>query len=369
MIVVEKVEDPGRFAAMRGEWDDLLTASDSASVFLSWEWMNTWWKHLAEDRRLNLLALRRDGELVALAPLALRSARWRRLLPFTALEFLGTGTVGSDYLDLLVRRDCERPALDVLAQHLADSGLMLELSRVNRNGAHASALARGLTQRGWVYTLSATDVCPYVDLTGLDWDSYLAGLGPSHRYNVRRRLRKLRQRWRVRFERAEREEQRHEAFQHLVRLHRLRWHELGQPGAFPDDALLALHEEFTRLALGRGWLRLFVLSADDQPVAALYGLRYGGAFHFYQSGFDPQWRKHSVGLVTMALTIRHAQEEGAASFDFLRGDEAYKALWTHRHRELIRLDLFPPSARGALCRQTMDLRWSLKRGLAHLQGD
>jgi CelD/BcsL family acetyltransferase involved in cellulose biosynthesis len=366
-LAVETVDHAGHFAALRDEWDGLLAASASASVFLSWEWMHTWWKHLAGDRRLHLLALRRRGELVAIAPLARRSARWRRLLPFPALEFLGTGSVGSDYLDLLVHRDCELPALEALAQHLADSDLVLELPRVNRHGAHASALARHLNQSGWVHTISATDVCPYIDLTGQDWESYLAHLGPSHRYNVRRRLRNLNRRGRVRLERAEREEQRQVAFRHLVRLHRLRWHELGRPGVFPNDALLAFHEEFTHLALQRGWLRLFVLSVDDRPVAALYGLRYGSAFHFYQSGFDPEWRKHSVGLVTMALVIRHALEEGATTFDFLRGDEAYKSLWTHTHRELIRLDLFPPSTRGALCRQTMDLRWSLKRGLAHLR--
>ena len=65
----------------------------------------------------------------------------------------------------------------------------------------------------------------------------------------------------------------------------------------------------------------------------------------------------------MALAVRHAIEEGAATFDFLRGDEPYKSLWTHTHRELARIDLFPPTMRGALCRQAMDLRGSLKRGL------
>ena len=366
MIVVEKIEDPGRFAALRHDWDGVLADSASDSVFLTWEWMHTWWKHLAEDRRLHLLALWRGTELVALAPLALRSARWRRLLPFRALEFLGAGSVGSDYLDVLVRRGWETQALGALARYLKEHSAVLELSRVKRAGAHAGQLARALQPSGWIHTLSATDVCPYIDLTGLDWASYLARLGPSHRYNVRRRLRKLNQRWRVRLERTESEAQRHAALLELVRLHQLRWRELGQPGVFPDRALVAFHDEFSQLALERGWLRLFVLTADDQPVAGLYGLRYRDTFLFYQSGFDPAWRRHSVGLITMALAIRHAIEEGAATFDFLRGDEAYKALWTHTHRELVRIDLFPPTVRGALCRQAMDLRGSLKRGFTQV---
>jgi len=363
MIVIEKIEDPDRFAQLREEWDRVLGDCATGGVFLTWEWMHTWWKHLAEDRRLHLLALRRDGELLALAPLAQRSARWRRLLPFRALEFLGTGSVGSDYLDVLVRRGCERPALGALAGHLAEHGGVLELARVNRAGGHAAELARMLQPSGWSHTVTTTDVCPYIDLSAADWDGYLARLGPSHRYNVRRRLRKLGQRFRVRLECAASEDQRHAALMELVRLHQMRWHELGQPGVFPNEPLVAFHEEFSGLALRRGWLRLFVLTVDDQPVAALYGLRYRDTFHFYQSGFDPAWRRHSVGLVTMALAIRHAIGEGATTFDFLRGDEPYKSLWTHTHRELVRIDLFPPTVRGALCRQTMDLRGSLKRGL------
>lgn len=364
MVVVEKIEDPVRFAALRHDWSRVLADSASDGVFLTWEWMHTWWKHLAGDRHLHLLALWQGSELVGLAPLALRTARWRRLLPFPALEFLGTGSVGSDYLDVVVRRGWEPQALGALARYLAQHGAVLELARVNGAGAQAAALARALKPSGWSHSLHVTDVCPYIDLAGLDWAGFLARLGPSHRYNVRRRLRKLNQRCRVRLECAGSEDQRHAALRELVRLHCLRWHELGQPGVFPDEALVAFHEEFSRLALERGWLRLFVLTADEQPVAALYGLRYRDTFHFYQSGFDPAWRKHSVGLVTMALAIRHAIEEGAARFDFLRGDEPYKALWAHAHRELVRVDLFPPTVRGALCRQAMDLRGSLKRGLA-----
>ena len=34
-------------------------------------------------------------------------------------------------------------------------------------------------------------MCPFIDLTGHSWDSYLDDLGPAHRYNFRRRLRNL----------------------------------------------------------------------------------------------------------------------------------------------------------------------------------
>ena len=102
------------------------------------------------------------------------------------------------------------------------------------------------------------------------------------------------------------------------------------------------------MALARGWLRLFVLRLNGKPAASLYGFRYNGVFYFYQSGFDPAYRKHSVGLVTMALTIKAALEEGAEECDLLHGGEEYKFHWTHAVREIGQLVVYPTRVGGTL---------------------
>lgn len=361
MIEIEKIEESARFEAIRSEWNELLKSSVSDCLFLTWEWLYTWWKHLREDRRLHIVAVRRDAKLIAIAPLALRPYRLRRLLPFSALEFLGTGSVGSDYLDILIRRGQEPQALAALAGHLAEGKRMLEFSQVKESSAHALDLALRLTQRGWGSHRIATDLCPFLDLAGHSWNSFLASLGSAHRYNLRRRLKGLGKRWEIDFQRVQSEQQRTEALRVLVALHGLCWRQRGSAGAFNTSALLAFHEELSRLALRYGWLRLYVLRLDGEPAAALYGFNYNGVFYFYQSGFDPDFRRHSVGLVTMGLAIKSAIEEGARVYDFLRGDESYKALWTQQERELVRLELYPPNARGALYRQAMELRYGIKR--------
>ena len=88
------------------------------------------------------------------------------------------------------------------------------------------------------------------------------------------------------------------------------------------------------MALARDWLRLFVLRLDGKPAASLYGINYNGVFYFYQSGFDPDYGNHSVGLVTMALAIKAAIEEGAEEYDLLHGDERYKFHWAQELREI-----------------------------------
>ncbi len=366
--MVERIEEPEAFEALREEWNELLEASASNCLFLTWEWLHTWWTRLAEGRRLCILAVRCGQELSAIAPLARRTPAPARLLPFPALQFLGTGTVGSDYLDVIARRGREEEAVSALAAYLAREGLTLELGQLKR-GSCAAALAARLGQHGWLASDATTNVCPFITLAGHSWPSYLASLGPAHRYNFQRRLRNLQRQYDVRFEAARSEEERRAALALLVRLHNMRWQERGGSEAFQSPALLSFYDEVSRLALTRGWLRLFLLRLDGTSVAALHGYRYHRTFYFYQSGFDPRHAKQSVGLVTMGLAIQHAIEEGAEEYDFLHGDEAYKAHWAREARELGRLEVYPPGRRGLLYRRVTGLSRTSRKAARRLLGD
>jgi CelD/BcsL family acetyltransferase involved in cellulose biosynthesis len=101
---------------------------------------------------------------------------------------------------------------------------------------------------------------------------------------------------------------------------------------------------------------MFVLRLNDLPAAVLYCVRYSETLYFYQSGFDPDYNKYSIGLVALGLSIKNAIEEGAFEYDMLHGDEEYKFHWARSARRLIRLELHPPNARGLLCRGARAVR-------------
>lgn len=348
-LTVDVVDDDARFAALAGEWEVLLRASRARCLFLTWEWLHTWWRHLGSRHRLSVLAVREGGTLVAIAPFAV-SRRRPALSPLAAVEFLGSGDVGSDYLDLICAPGREEPVLDALVDHLERRRAFLRLRRLEPSSALAAHLAGRLRTAGWSVARSAPEVCPYIPLDGHTWDSYLAGLGAQHRYNVRRRLRNL-ERAGARFERVDSEEGRREVFPALVALHNARWSGRGGSEAFHHRGLVAFHDELSRIALARGWLRLFALRLEGRVVAALYGFLYEGRFSFYQAGFDPGQGRLSLGLAAMGLAIKSAIEEGARSYDMLHGDEPYKFLWCREARELAQLELYPRTAAGGLARR------------------
>src|SRR5207247_1240374 len=111
------------FLSLRHEWDSLLESSASDCVFLTHGWLSTWWRHMADDRGLSIFTLRDGGQLIGILPVAERAAQYARMMP-RVLEFLGSGVVGSDYLDAIVARGREREVMAVFADHLNQRGRM-----------------------------------------------------------------------------------------------------------------------------------------------------------------------------------------------------------------------------------------------------
>jgi len=355
LLTTERIADGAAFELLRPEWDEILRASDSNCVFLTWEWLYTWWKHLAEDRQLFILAVRRGSELVALAPFCFRPRSLSRGRLFPVLEFLGSGFVGSDYLDVIVRKGNSGEACRALISYLSARQLPLKCTNVKKGESMAARLLEGLTEKSWAVAETQTNVCPFIPLADSTWESYLAGLSTEHRYNFNRKWRRLKRDYEVCFEQVRSGEHCREAIDLLITQHNMRWQDRGGSDAFHTAGLVSFHREWTQLALNRGWLRLYLLRLNTNPAASLYGFLYGGVFYFYQSGFDSAYKHVSVGLVTMGLAIQDAIGESAEEYDLLHGDEAYKSHWCRHSRDLVRLESFPPSAFGTVCRLSVEL--------------
>ncbi len=360
-LSVETIDDSSRFAELRLEWADLLESSASQCLFLTWEWLHNWWKHLAADRRLSILAVRCGSQLAALAPFGVRPPSLSRRRLFSVQEFLGGGSAGSDYLDFIVRRGCEPEALQALCSCLAAERPMLDWAQLKRGDCFASGVASMLVEEGWRIAETRTNTCPFILLASESWESYLATLGAEHRYNFTRKWKRLNRDYLVELEQVRTEAQCRESIDLVMTLHNRRWRDRGGSDAFHTRGLVEFHQEFSQVALARGWLRLYVLRLNGKPAAALYGFLYNRTFYFYQSGFDATYDKYSVGLVTMGLAIQRAIEEGAREFDLLHGDEAYKSHWSNGSRELGRLELYPPGSLGWMCRSSVKLELASRR--------
>jgi CelD/BcsL family acetyltransferase involved in cellulose biosynthesis len=360
MIKTTVIDNTQEFVDLHDAWSTLVNSSASDCVFLTHEWLFTWWKHMSGGRDLSIIVVRDDDKLIGILPLVRRAAQYARMMPRVA-EFLGSGVIGSDYLDAIIEKGREPEVLAEFGRELNDWGVMLQLTQLRTQNCIVAALPRVLGQERWIASDTKINVCPFIDLRNHTWESYLASLSSSQRYSFNRKLRALQKAFTVRIDLLENETDAPRGLELVIDLHRKRWGSRGLSEAFQTDEFTAFHQEFTSVAAKRGWLRFIILNLDNSARAAIYGLRYGSAFYFYQSGFDPMYRKQSVGLVVMGLAIKQAIDEGCSEYDLLHGEEEYKFHWARELRDLGRIELYPPHARGRIYKRAIHFNRAARR--------
>src|SRR5262249_42830753 len=116
-------------------------------------------------------------------------------------------------------------------------------------------------------------------------------------------------------------------FKLLVDLHQRRRESFGEAGCFASPRFVQFHREAARRLLAGGRLRMAWLEVDGPPGAAEDQVLGDGGGYAYQSGNDPDALACEPGRLITITTLRKAIDEGRHAFDFLRGDEIYKAHW------------------------------------------
>lgn len=320
------LEGPGFLESLGAEWDDLVAHAPTATPFQLRAWQASWWRFFGAGKRALALEAREGRDLVGLFPLTLSRGPWR------ALRAMGTGP--SDYLHPLVRGGYESSVADALDSELRGfrGADLLDLGCL-REDLPLGGLATQDQARCLVLDLPPT------------YDAFLATLGKSLRYDVRR-LDKAP----FKDGKATIETNPPDGLDILFDLHRARWRAKRLPGAFVGR-LVPFQRAWTaaaQTAAGGDAVRLSVLRVESKPVGALYAMAVGRQVFYYQAGFAPAEGSISPGTLLVAHTIRRAVEEGATRFDFLRGDEEYKRRWKPQHAYADRRAVVPLTARGRL---------------------
>ena len=296
------------FSALESRRDDWTRVAErSRNIFATWEWAATWWDHYGADGEPAFRACRRaDGEVFAILPLYVVRRRGLRLL-----RFVGHGP--GDVLGPICGEG------DGPAAGAALAGVLVEQPR-RWHLFLGERLPRGPVAEAIGGERMQTEANPYLEIAGKSWDDFSAGLSKKLRGNLRRSARRLEEEHEVRYRLCDEPARLDADLDTLLRLHAARW---GRDGVFEGQAG-AFHRDFAHRALAAGWLRLWLMEVDGQPVAAWYGFRFGGVDFFYQSGRDRTWDQHSVGSQLLLHTIRSAFDDGMQRYAFLRGDEPYK---------------------------------------------
>lgn len=331
-MIIEVIDDLETFARLKGNWDAVYDADPEAQFFLSWDWLSQWIGHL--NGPWFVLAAKANAaasQYVAFFPLKLKTKERAAGVGFYD-EISMVGNYAADYTGFICSPEHQDNAIPAFAQHLKRMNwAQLRLEYLSASNRRVELFLRAFPGKNFVTReiakINKTDnidncICPAVSLPN-DWDAYLnERLSTNSRQKARRFLRQLDNSSELRITHATTDTIERD-LKILIEYWAAQW---GARKGNRLQSIVNMNYSMLRRCAERGLLFLPVLWKNDTPLGALASFidPRKKSLLFYLGGRNESFNNPPPGFLLHAYSIRYAIGAGIVTYDFLRGNEAYK---------------------------------------------
>lgn len=330
MADVIEVNDIPSLRSYHLAWTALHAQTPRASYFQTLEWLENYWKHCGDGKRLRVLVVVASGRPIGIVPLV-ELTESTKLGPVRVLTY-PLDNWGPWYGPIGLHQTA---TLAVAMKHLARTPRTWDVF-APRWTAHKTD-DRGRTERamrlaGFSAILEDDQSTSVIDLKYFaDWDAYLGSRTAKVRHEVRRQRRRLTREHQVEFVRHRPESLRHgdgdprwDLYRDSVLIAEQSWQAVSRTGntlchGAVAEQLADAHEHAARL----GMIDMSVLYVDGKPASYYYGYCCHGEVLGLRTGFDPKVAT-GAGAVLLGMVIEDSLARGDRRIDLGVGPETYK---------------------------------------------
>lgn len=320
---VAKINTIDSFKALQPVWNDLVEAGQHPNVFLTFEWLFSWWETFGSLHELYILVVSHDEQIIGVAPLMLSDQGGGG----TKVQFIGTPD--SDYSNFLSSRPGETTAaiLDYLMDHRNDWN-QIDLHQISARSSTVEHTKAFFGSNGANNIFGPGETC----------HSFVYELGDDKRESFALRRNKT-MKWSINFfkksgslslEEHKTAEGIEPWLDRMFHYHIVRWRNTLTPSKLTNER----NRCFYRSVLGRlatnQQVSLLVLKHDDLPIAFQFNFCYRGSVYIYTLAHNIHFRRQSPGKIMNHLASQHYIQRGYDELDFTRGSETYKGSLTNQ---------------------------------------
>lgn len=348
MAHVVEVNDIEELSQYRLLWNSLFQSTPNASFFLTFDWLDTYWRHFGHDQKLKVLVVYAAGEPVGILPLCVRREKYRlataRVLTYP-LDNWGTwyGPIGPN------------PSTTLMAamQHLRSTPRdwdMIELRWVSDDATQGGKTARALRVAGLLSEKQEYASTSIVDLPAT-WDAFLALKSHSLRRQFRRTLRDAFESGAAEFVRhrpapaaAGDGDPRWDLYDQCVAVAESSWQSSVVHGnTLTHERVRDYFRDAHASAARVGMVDVNLLLVDGRPAAFLYGYHFRGNIAALRTGYDASIGG-GIGSALLIQSVKDSCERGDQSIDFGPGEREHKRRLRTRIEPTYRLTYSPLSS-------------------------
>lgn len=319
MLRVQEIKDIVNLAYYRDDWTRLLAACPDGDLFQTFEWVSTWIEEFWRHGPIRFLLVWNGTQLAGLAPFLLDDTGELWCSPALVLPInphaRRTGILHDGRVEEVV---------NAILRYLRTTGSLVKLILphvVERSGL-AKVMAEAARGTGMSTVIKADGGSPIV-LIREDWESYLLTRSDHFRSGLGRKRRKLERAGRAKFVIADAPEALDRALNAVLHVERNSWKQTAGTSFTAERGLARFYHRLARRCAQQGWLRVYLLYVDGQPIAHIYGTAYRNRYYALKTAYDRSYAAYSPGAVLFGFALRDAFAQQYEMFDFL----GYQSRW------------------------------------------
>ncbi len=281
------------------------------SIFSLPVWMEAWWQVFGRGSEFMLAVISHKGTEIGIAPLKIKNKK---------ASFIGDSAV-CDYLDFIIKKGEEAIFFKSLLDELKKRGIIsLELEALRYDSAVIRYLKGIAEERGFSVNYQKENVSVILDLPE-NWQDYVDSLSSKQRHEIKRKTRRLMEHGAIEYQVYQKWQDIKEKLPLFLKM--FTTSRRGKADFLTNKMELFFKKMVSEMAL-KGFIGLGFLKLNKEPVASVMYFDYNNTRYLYNSGYNPQYRDLSVGLLSKVFCISDAIKYQVKVFDFLGGSEVYK---------------------------------------------
>ncbi len=210
---------------------------------------------------------------------------------------------------------------------------------VEKSSEFASSAVEFSSKYAGKFAVLPYESAPFLELSG-NTDDFLASKSRNFRSNLRRKEKRLAKAGDLQVQVVTRPGEVDKALAAIMAIENDSWKFQEGTAITSTPAVERFYRTLAKEMACRGWLRLYVMTLDGNPVAYDYGLLFEGCYSMLKTSYREQCKYLSPGVVLRWFVVRDLFEVGCKEHDFMWGMEPYKIQWSTGIREYSRLRFY-----------------------------
>jgi hypothetical protein len=306
------------------QWNNLLEKSTSNNIFLTFEWLYSWWNIFSNDRKkLFILNIYKNNTLVGIAPWYINNMKHG---PFSQkrFEFIGSPEAGSDYLDVICMAGEEINISHTLYKYIHNifkEWDSLYFYDFPANSMFFMNFIYELDKDGKYYVLNTASYCPIINLPN-NIEEYKSSMTSKRQKKIDWQINKLGQKGKITIDDiicngSEKYIDEYFDFYENVR-------------NINNEKLRMFVKHYDKYLGKNSTIQIITLKQDEIKLASILHLLYGKSKYNYLVATNKNYDKNiSVGEILIYECINNSIKANIIKYDFLKGEEPYKFKWSN----------------------------------------